>query len=189
LYWNQLHCERVDMSEQIQRALAEMESATAGLTDADLLRLRLAEGKWSAAETIEHLVLTFTSTTKLMRRVAQKPATVPAANFRQRIASFIVVGIGHMPARRKSPDFACPSGTPAPAICERFRQLIHAMDSAITEAEKRSTAGTKIAAHPVLGPLTASQWRKFHLVHTRHHMKQVRAMRASGKKGARNESA
>jgi hypothetical protein len=28
--------------------------------------------------------------------------------------------------------------------------------------------------HPFLGPLTASQWRKFHLVHGRHHARQIR---------------
>jgi hypothetical protein len=30
----------------------------------------------------------------------------------------------------------------------------------------------------VLGPLTIPQWRRFHLVHTQHHMKQVARLRA-----------
>ncbi|MGZ7099671.1 MAG: DUF1569 domain-containing protein [Candidatus Angelobacter sp.] len=31
--------------------------------------------------------------------------------------------------------------------------------------------------HPVLGPLTAAEWRKFHLVHGLHHVKQIRSLR------------
>jgi hypothetical protein len=29
-----------------------------------------------------------------------------------------------------------------------------------------------------LGPLTGAQWRKFHLVHGRHHARQIRQLRA-----------
>jgi hypothetical protein len=28
----------------------------------------------------------------------------------------------------------------------------------------------------MLGPLTAGQWRKFHLIHGRHHAKQIRRL-------------
>jgi hypothetical protein len=31
----------------------------------------------------------------------------------------------------------------------------------------------------ILGPLTIRQWRKFHLIHGRHHIKQIRAIRAA----------
>jgi hypothetical protein len=27
--------------------------------------------------------------------------------------------------------------------------------------------------HPILGPLTVDQWRKFHVVHTEHHVRQI----------------
>jgi hypothetical protein len=33
--------------------------------------------------------------------------------------------------------------------------------------------------HPILGPLTGGQWRKFHLVHGLHHVKQIRRLRES----------
>jgi hypothetical protein len=32
----------------------------------------------------------------------------------------------------------------------------------------------------VLGPFSIEQWRKFHLVHGRHHVKQIRQRRAEG---------
>ena len=51
-------------------------------------------------------------------------------------------------------------------------------DDAISRCEARFGAGAKLANHPVLGPLTARQWRTFHLVHARHHMKQIAHIRA-----------
>jgi hypothetical protein len=51
------------------------------------------------------------------------------------------------------------------------------MDRQLSRCQE--TCGSKgwLANHPVLGPLTIYQWPKFHRVHTRHHMKQIRAMR------------
>ena len=37
--------------------------------------------------------------------------------------------------------------------------------------------GIKVVDHPILGAFTVDQWLKFHLVHTRHHEKQIRARR------------
>jgi hypothetical protein len=39
--------------------------------------------------------------------------------------------------------------------------------------------------HLILGPLTAAQWRKFHWIHGRHHVKQILRLREQ----ARNEDA
>ena len=47
------------------------------------------------------------------------------------------------------------------------------MDKVLPECERRFGARCKLASHFVLGPLTAEQWRKFHWIHTRNHMKQV----------------
>jgi hypothetical protein len=52
-----------------------------------------------------------------------------------------------------------------------------AMDDFITRCETRFGRSTRILDHPVLGPLTARQWRRFHWVHARHHMKQIWRLR------------
>ena len=54
---------------------------------------------------------------------------------------------------------------------------IAAMDEVIAQCEQRYGSRIKILDHPVLGPLTARQWRKFHLAHGRHHVKQIRERR------------
>jgi hypothetical protein len=35
----------------------------------------------------------------------------------------------------------------------------------------------KVLDHPILGPLSIDQWRRFHLVHGLHHVKQIRRLR------------
>jgi Protein of unknown function (DUF1569) len=167
------------MDSYLQSALREMELGTEGMSDGDLNGLRLAPGKWTAAQTMEHLVLTFTSTTKYMHKVSKEGTSVPAPTLKQRIGTFVVTGLGHIPEGRKAPEFARPLETSSTGIIDRFRQAIHDMDEAITATERLRAKGARIAMHPIVGPLTAVQWRKFHLVHTRHHMKQIRAMRQS----------
>jgi hypothetical protein len=50
---------------------------------------------------------------------------------------------------------------------------IVAMDAIIAQCEARFGRRVQVLDHPILGPLTAPQWRKLHLVHGRHHQKQV----------------
>jgi hypothetical protein len=54
------------------------------------------------------------------------------------------------------------------------------MDDALAKCEKQFGNGKKIADHPVLGPIPISGWRKFHLLHTRHHMKQIQERARGG---------
>jgi hypothetical protein len=57
-------------------------------------------------------------------------------------------------------------------VAEIGPQIV-AMDKAIADCEARYGSRVRVLDHPVLGPLTARQWRKFHLVHGRHHVKQI----------------
>jgi len=54
------------------------------------------------------------------------------------------------------------------------------MDDIIGRCEEKIGRGKKLLDHPILGPLTGTQWRKFHLVHGLHHVKQIRRLRGSG---------
>ena len=155
--------------ERLQQAIA---SSMHGMSDKDLIRR--TEGKWSAGEVLEHLNLTYTGTSKGFERCLQagKPrGSVPT--FRQRIATIAVIQFGYFPKGRKSPDHACPKGIPADKVVADIGPQIVAMDKIIAECEERFGSRKKMLDHPVLGPLTASQWRKFHWVHGQHHVKQI----------------
>jgi hypothetical protein len=138
------------------------------------------EAKWSAAEILEHLSLTFASTSKLLgRSLRAERLEVPPATRSQKLATLVVVGLGHMPKGRKAPEFTRPRGADPQTAPHDIQKNLHAMRGVIDECERRFGRRAKIALHAILGPLTAPQWRKFHWVHTRHHMRQIAALRRS----------
>ena len=51
------------------------------------------------------------------------------------------------------------------------------MDDMIARCEEKFGSSSKLLDHPILGPLTGAEWRKFHLVHGLHHVKQIRRLR------------
>jgi Protein of unknown function (DUF1569) len=93
----------------------------------------------------------------------------------------MLVECGHFPRGRKAPKQVIPRGMPAEAIVAEIGPQIAAMDALITQCEARYGARKKVLDHPVLGPLTTRQWRKFHWVHGRHHAKQIQERRKLGK--------
>ncbi len=153
-----------------------LQQAIAGATS-DMSREQLTRkmnGKWSAAEVLEHLYLTYTGTQKAFERClkAGKPlAGIPT--FKQRVAATAVTEFGYFPKGRKSPDPVLPKGMSAEEVVAIIGPQIAAMDKAIAQCEERYGSGIKVLDHPILGPLTARQWRKFHLAHGRHHVKQI----------------
>ena len=141
-------------------------------------------GKWCAAEVLEHLYLTYTGTVMGMERVLAggKPIVHPAT-LRQSCRTLVVVGLGYMPKGRKSPRVAQPRGVPAEKVRAEISAKIEAMDKIIARCEESFGGHTKLLDHPILGPLTAAQWRKLHLVHSLHHVKQLRRLRQRREQG------
>ena len=157
------------MHSYLQRVQQAIDEAVRGLSLEQLAWHR--EGKWSAAAILEHLSLTYSGTAKGLQRGLDAPST------RQRVASFVVTGLRFMPPGRKAPAMVVPKGASPETVVADVRRNLIAADDAISRCEARFGTGVKIANHPILGPLTARQWRTFHLVHARHHMKQIARIR------------
>jgi hypothetical protein len=94
-----------------------------------------------------------------------------------RVRTFAVVGLGRMPEGRTAPANTRPKGLAVETVRNEVGAKIAAMDAIIAQCEARFGRGTKLLDHPILGPLTGTQWRKFHLVHGRHHQKQLLQLR------------
>jgi hypothetical protein len=137
-------------------------------------------GKWCAAEVLEHLYLTYTGTIKGFERVMTtgKPL-FSRASMAQRVRTLVVLGLGHLPAGTKAPAVAVPKDLPAETMLNEFGAKIETMDGMITQCETRFGRRVHVLDHPILGPLTAPQWRKLHVVHSRHHHKQLLRLRES----------
>lgn len=164
------------MDSRLKKLKHAVESAVEGMSR-EQLSWHLPE-KWCAAEVLEHLYLTYTGTIKGFERVmeAGKPLTT-RASLKQRWRTLVVVGFGHLPTGRKAPAMTEPRGLPVETVRNEVGAKIEAMDAVIAQCEARLGRGIRLLDHPILGPLTAAQWRKFHLVHGLHHEKQLLRLR------------
>ena len=165
------------MDFYLQRLQDAIVTVTAGMSPEGLGR-RPQPGKWSAAEILEHLYLTYTGTTKGFEKCIEAGAPLARSRtWRDRARTTVVVGLGYLPEGRKSPKNAEPRGIPCDRVLAEFAEKIVAMDGAIAKAEEKFGSRIPLVDHPILGPLRAAQWRKFHWVHGRHHLKQLRRLR------------
>ena len=137
-------------------------------------------GKWSASEVLEHLYLTYTGTIKGFEKViASGKPQASRASVAHRIQTLVAVRLGYMPAGRQAPAMTRPKGLAAEKVRAELGAKIAAMDALIAQCEGRFGPRVRVLDHPILGPLSATQWRKLHLVHGQHHKKQLLRLRES----------
>ena len=166
------------MDSRLEKLKQSLDSAVEGMSS-EQLSWHLP-GKWCAAEVLEHLYLTYTGTITGFERVLRKGKPLATrASIAQRVLTFVVVGLGHMPAGRKAPAIVLPKGLPAEKVRNEIGAKIVAMDAIIAQCEGRFGRQVKVLDHPILGPLSATQFRELHLVHGLHHLKQLLRLRES----------
>jgi hypothetical protein len=164
------------MDFRLEKLKEDLESAVKGMSS-EQLSWHLP-GKWCAAEVLEHLYLTYTGTIQGFERVMRKGKPLASrASMAHRVLTLVVVGLGHMPAGRKTPAVAQPRGLPVEKVRNEIGEKIAAMDAIITKCEVSFGRRVQLLDHPILGPLSATQWRKLHLVHGQHHLKQLLRLR------------
>jgi len=170
---------RTCMDFWLQRALHEIDSATLAISPDDM-DWHPAEGKWSVTQILEHLSAAYASTVTALRKVldAGKPAA-SRATFLQWLSTRVVGDLGYFPTGRPAPAWTMPKGAPAEQVAKAVRENLVAMDAVLVEAERKFGGRVKVADHPIVGPFTVADWRKFHYRHTHHHVKQVHAIRDS----------
>jgi hypothetical protein len=153
-----------------------LQSAVHGMTPEQLL-WHPAE-KWCAAEILEHLYLSYTGTIKGFEKVVlagHSLATIPTV--KQRVQTLFVLTFNYLPTGRTAPANTRPKGVPMADVQSTVAAKIGEMDAVIEKCAERFGRGSKLLDHPILGPLTAAQWRKFHLLHGLHHHKQILRLR------------
>jgi hypothetical protein len=166
------------MDFYLQRLQDAIGAVTADMSP-EMLGRRPQPDNWSAAEILEHLYLTYTGTTKGFENcIAAGKPLARVRTMSDRLRTALVVGIGYLPEGRQSPKNAMPRGIACDRVLAAFGEKIVEMDAAISEAENRFGSRAPLIDHPILGPLRACQWRKFHWVHGRHHLKQLQRLRA-----------
>lgn len=162
-------------TKQIRDAVA---NSTDGLSEHQL-RLH-PDGKWDSAAILEHLALTFGTTAALFQKILREGHPLAtSATLKHRVIQCCVLGFSYIPSGRKSPKRVEPTGISGREATDLIFANLEKMDLAFAECERRFGTKVKIADHPVLGAIRLDGWRKFHLLHTRHHMKQIDELTAT----------
>jgi glutathione S-transferase len=162
-------------TKQIRDAIA---NATDGVSEEQMRQH--PEGKWDAAAILEHLALTYGSTARVMQKCLDEGRPrATSANVQHRVAQLAVLTFSYIPSGRKAPKQVVPSGIAGQEALRLILENLEKMDETLARCEQRFGSKVKIADHPVLGPIPVTAWRKFHLLHTRHHMKQVATLTAT----------
>jgi hypothetical protein len=162
------------MDSYLERLQRELEDATRGASPAAMAHA--APGKWNGAQILEHLFLTYLNTNRGMEKCLAlgAPLSTRKPTLKERVGTLVVVKFGYFPEGRKSPERAAPRGMPLEEVAPAIVPEIQKMAAGLDDCERRFGPKTKILDHPVLGPLTAQEWRKFHWIHGRHHARQIR---------------
>jgi len=169
------------MRSHLEQLSQELKSSISGMNDEELLRA--PEGKWCAAEVLEHLRLTYTGTAKMLEKNQGQAVVEPAAvDDRVRAARELIFRQGGFFEGLQAPPFATPKTAPDATVRTRIFEDLERLDAALAEAEERRGANAIQGNHFALGPLTGEEWRHFHLAHGRHHVKQIAKLRGEAAK-------
>ena len=160
------------MNPHLEKCLAIVLDATKG--DGASFSTRRDPNKWSVVEIVEHLTRAYSGTAKGFERCVEKGAPLAnAATVKQQLLQFALINLGYFPEGRQAPKHIIPSGElDLNAVLAAVRRDLARLDEAASKAKQALGAG-KMLDHPILGALTVDQWLKFHVVHTRHHAKQI----------------
>jgi len=159
---------------------------TASLHNLDATQTQLQPpsrpNKWSIQQIIEHLLLTYASTEiAINARLAKGTPTRAKPTLADHIVQYAVTRCGYFPKGRKAPSMVIPQPTTHPISGEDLThsaaEHLARLDLIFNEAENLFGAASQCVNHNVLGPLNINQWRRFHQVHGKHHLKQIAAIR------------
>lgn len=133
-----------------------------------------AEGRWSIANILEHLDLTYTrNAAGLERRLLKRDSRQRKRTLRQAAIRTVVITIGYFPPGRTSPEMVVPQGRAFRDVVAGLEGHLETLDRILADGERVFGASRAVLDHPIIGPFSVDDWRRFHWVHTRHHLKQI----------------
>lgn len=141
---------------------------------------RPAPGRWTIAETAEHVIVSEVGSVRLMRgRMLREPAPAEVLAATAGADERIERRLGQRDRAFAAPDIVLPTGrwsTPDEMVGVFEDARAAAMELvARTDLDLASHA----APHPVLGPLTGLQWAHFLVRHCLRHVEQIEETKAA----------
>ncbi len=139
---------------------------------------------WSVHQIVEHLVLSMESTRiALEERLAKgRPERHSHRSRTEWALQLMILSAGHMPKGVGAPEQTTPKtslpGTGVRELADRLETAIESLDATLDECRQRFGM-ERVGRHFLLGPLRMDQWRRYHVLHLRHHLRQVSDLRES----------
>lgn len=148
-------------------------TATARAIDAARWSAPRAEGKWSTAQIVEHIALTY----EYSRAVLNNNPPGPAAPrlLRPLVRRFVVTPVlksGSFKRKAKAPTMFQPSSSPdTPGdLLSRLETALRAFEEDVRAAQH---AGRATLEHPFFGTMPVTDYLRFQAIHARHHRAQL----------------
>jgi hypothetical protein len=132
-------------------------------------------GKWAPVQIVEHLALALElCATGFEQRRARDPMVRRPRTLKERIARALVFGLGWFPPRLRAPERTTPPPHVDRAAAEaHFRQGIERTEG-LVRLLLPARARDLFVKHPRMGDLSFPEWLDFHVIHARHHARQIR---------------
>jgi hypothetical protein len=122
-------------------------------------------------------MLSYTGTTRgLLNAMRSGRPLASRQVWPDRVRTFAVIKLGYFPSGRTAPRYMTPKDGLDVISLRGFYDALVAMDATLADAERRFGERVKLLDHHVLGPLDAHEWRRFHQVHSKHHLKQMKTL-------------
>jgi len=137
---------------------------------------------WSVQQIVEHLVLSMDHTAAtLEERLAKgRPDRYSSRTRAEWLMQLMVLSAGHMPRGVGATDETTPPRRMPPMgvheLTQRLESAIERVDATFEQSRHRFGM-ERIGRHFLLGPLRVDQWRRYHVLHLRHHTEQVIELR------------
>ena len=135
------------------------------------------QGRWCAQQILEHLILSYRVTSNELSKQL-KSGRVPR-NRRNLLEFFLRVqtlGVGYMPSGVPAIKALRPTNyipEEGSVVSARFLEAAEEMDALLVQCRK--TFGIQACGeHPFFGIMRVDEWRRYHSVHARHHLPQLR---------------
>lgn len=167
----------------LQHLQQELSAALATL-DARQTQLRPASAaadatpRWTIQQIVGHLLLSYQATTAAMEaRLAKATPTKAKPTPSQRLWQFLLLRLQHFPGGLPAPEAVTPKPEAkpldGPLLVAEVSAALATMAQRIDAAEHLFGPDLQAVSHMRLGPMNVAQWRRFHLVHGRHHLRQI----------------
>lgn len=133
-------------------------------------------GKWSPAQIVEHLALALEGCADgFEKRRARDPMFRRRLTGLERAGKLFVMHFGWFPPFLTAPTMTAPAPHVDRGAAEsHFRRGVERMEE-LARLLLPARARDLFVKHPGMGDLTLPEWLEFHVIHSRHHARQIRS--------------